>query len=95
MKGNIKKKKRERNKTSSGQFGSAVLAMLWPQLLIQLLAGRAQGNWKILKISTTSQQVKHRCVINIALTRNPKHTVPATEKKINFVPAETRTVAKQ
>lgn len=40
-----------------------------------------------LSISTAQQQLKHRCVINIILTLNPKHiTVLA-----NSVPAETRT----
>ena len=34
-------------------------------------------------------------VINILLILNPKHsTVPATRKKVNSIPAETRTHAK-
>ncbi|KAF1441678.1 V-type proton ATPase subunit S1, partial [Spheniscus demersus] len=41
-----------------------------------------------------NQQLKHRCVINIVLTLNPKHsTVPATRKKINSIPVETRTLS--
>ncbi|KAK4829726.1 hypothetical protein QYF61_006187 [Mycteria americana] len=50
--------------------------------------GRAQEAEK----SLTSQQLKHQCVINIILILNPKHsTTPATRKKINSIPAETRT----
>jgi len=35
---------------------------------------------------------KHQCAINIILIPNPKHsTTPTTRKKINSIPAETRT----
>jgi len=35
---------------------------------------------------------KHQCIINIILILNPKHsTIPATRKKINCIPAKTRT----
>ena len=45
-----------------------------------------------LSVNTAQQQLKHQCVINIILILNPNHiTVPATRKKINSIPAETRT----
>ena len=60
------------------------------QLLVHLLAGRA---WETEKsLSATQQQLNHERVINSILTLNPKHsTVPATKKKINSIPAKTRT----
>ena len=60
------------------------------QLLVHLLAGRA---WETEKsLSATQQQLNHERVINSILTPNPKHsTVPATKKKINSIPAKTRT----
>jgi len=45
--------------------------------------------------STAQQQLEHRCVITIIFPLKPKHsTAPDTikgKKKINYVPAETRT----
>jgi len=40
--------------------------------------------------------IKHQCVINIILILDPKHsTTPATRKKINSIPTETRTLPKE
>ncbi|KFV44559.1 Sodium channel protein type 5 subunit alpha, partial [Gavia stellata] len=56
------------------------------------------GQYKKLKIprlsvSTAQQQLKHQCVVNIILLLDPKHrTIPTTRKKINSIPAKTRTV---
>lgn len=50
-------------------------------------------SWKILhSINTAQQLLKHCCVIKIILTLNPKHNnISITKKKINFIPAKTRT----
>ena len=76
-----------------GWFGSAVLALLPPSFLHTCLLAehrKLKNPW--LKISATQQQLKHQRVINIILTLNSKHsTVPATKKKINSIPAKTRT----
>ena len=78
-----------------GQLGSAAPAVLPPRFLHTCLLaehGKLKSPWP--KISATQQQLKHRNVINIILTLNPKHsTVPATKKKVNSVPAETRTIS--
>ena len=45
-----------------------------------------------LCVSAAQQQLKHPCVINIIFILNPKHsTIPVSRKKINFIPAKTRT----
>ena len=51
-------------------------------------------SWNVLDGESSAQeQLKYWCVINIILILNPKYsTIPATGKKINFIPAETRTV---
>lgn len=44
-------------------------------------------------MSTALQQLKHPCVVSIILILNPDHsTIPAIRKKINPIPANTRTV---
>lgn len=45
-----------------------------------------------LVLSTAQQQPKLQCVISIILALNPKYSsVPATRKKMNSIPAKTRT----
>lgn len=54
--------------------------------------GKLKSPW--FRIRTTQQQPKHHCAFNAVLILNPKcSTVPATWKKMNSVPAKTRTVS--
>lgn len=80
-------------KYSFGHFGSAVLALPPPKLLCTSLVaeqGKPRSPW--LKLSTTEQQLKHRCGINIILILSPTYnTVATTRKKINSIPVKTRT----
>lgn len=51
---------------------------------------KLKSSW--LKVSTAKQQLRHQCIINVILKLNPKHsTMPATRKKITFIPAQNRT----
>ena len=68
------------------------------QLLVPLQPSCWLGmrSWKILDLVQIwlSNNWKHQCVINIHLILKPKYnTLPATRKKINSIPAETRTVS--
>ena len=52
-------------------------------------------SWKILDLvqKLLSNNWKYQCVTNVLLLLNPRHnTIPATRKKINSIPAETRTL---
>lgn len=75
-----------------GWFRSAILAMLPPSFLYTCSLsghGKLKNHW--LRINTTQQEMKSQCVIKIVLIRNPKHiNVPATSKKTDFIPTETR-----
>lgn len=75
-----------------GQFRSALLALLPPSSLCSC----SLAEYRKLKspwLGVTSwQQLKHQRVTNIVLLQNPKHsTRPPTRKKINSLPAQTRT----
>jgi len=74
------------------------LSWLWPlpaacASAASPLAGQCEklrSPW--LSVSTAQQHLNHQCVINIILIPNPKQsTISATRKKINSIPAETRT----
>ena len=68
------------------------LCSLLPWLLVHP-AEHGELKKSLTSTSTTQQQLRHQRVTNITLILNPKHsTVPATRRKINSVPAETRTV---
>lgn len=78
-----------------GQFRSGVLAMSPHSFLCTCsLAdhGKRKSPW--LGVSTTQQQLKFQCVINIILIfcifNTEQSTMPATKKKIHSMPAETR-----
>lgn len=76
------------------QFGSALLALLTLWLHEHLVPGRAWDTEKsLIRVSTAEQHLKHLCINNIILRRNPKHrTVPLTRKEANSIPAKTMTV---
>lgn len=75
----------------SGQFQSPPLAMLLPCFL-NIWSPTEHGKMKSPWFSTIEQPLKHQCVINIIFTLHPNHcTGPATKKKINSKPHETRT----
>jgi len=74
-----------------GQFGSTVLVVLPPSFLCTSSLGR---EWEAEIFFTAEQQLKYQCVINIIVILNAKHsTIPATKKKNNTIPDETRTVS--
>lgn len=52
---------------------------------------KLKGPW--FSVSTAQKQLKHQCGVSIILILNPDHsTIPATRKKINFIPSETTTM---
>lgn len=62
-----------------------------PAILLAVLHKNLKSPW--LSVNTALQQLEHWCVIDTVLIRNPKHRIiPATRKKMNFIPSETRTV---
>lgn len=72
------------------QFGSALLAMLLPSFLCAcLMSEHGKLSRPFLRVRSTEQ--KHQCVIKMILLLNPNHSiVPATGKKIDFIPVRTR-----
>lgn len=64
-----------------------------PQLLVYLLTGRAWGTEMFLEFGVSiKQRLQHQCVISILIVSPKDSIVPAARKKINSLPAETRTV---
>lgn len=81
------------------QFRAALLILSPPSSMCPLspLAGRAvqeaEKQVSLTLHSTAQQQLKHRYVIKVFFILKPKHSiVEDTMKKINSVPAETRTL---
>lgn len=65
-----------------------------PAFLLARQHEKQKSPW--LSVSTTQPQLKHQCDANIILILNPKYSiVPATMKKINPIPAKTRTFRTQ
>lgn len=82
-----------------GQFVSAVLILSSPSVLCLPSPSQA-GQYEKLKCpwlftATAQQQVKHPCLINVGFLPKAKYNLildTTKKKKINSVPAETRTV---
>lgn len=45
--------------------------------------------------SQSTAKLKYQSVINIIITLNPKHTVPAPKKKTNSIPAKNQDTTEQ
>lgn len=64
------------------------------RLLVHLLTDRVWETENSFRVRTFQQQPKHHCTFSIVLILNPNHsTIPATQKKMDSVPAKTRTTS--
>lgn len=69
----------------------SLTVLCWPCFLNGILctsslAERGKSKSTELRVSTTKQQLKHQCILNIILKSHPKHSsVPVTKKKIGYL----------